>query len=100
MNRQMLRIRRTVGLRCHLRDQICSTALLTASFGTTLFKVFFLRARSWFLSIECVLAVSSLPYEVVASDAILRDDGGEYGGDDMALTDRNRLKGALIEVQS
>jgi hypothetical protein len=27
-------------------------------------------------------------------------DGGEDGGDDMPLTDINRLKGALMEVQS
>jgi hypothetical protein len=54
-----------------------------------------------------VLAVSSLLYEVViASDVVLGADvvlggvAGEDGSDDMALTDINRLEGALVKIQS
>jgi hypothetical protein len=61
----------------------------------------FVMARSRCFLIECMLAVISLLDEVViASEVVLGGDAGEDRGDDMALTDTNRLEGALVEVQS
>jgi hypothetical protein len=52
-----------------------------------------------------MLAVISLPDEVViAFEVVLggdaEEDRGDDRGDDMALTDTNRLEGALVEAQS
>jgi hypothetical protein len=98
-------------------------ALLTASSGTCIFIASFIRTRSWCFLIECMFAVISLLDEVVIeSEAVQGGDaecmlavislldevmiesevvwGGDAGGDDMALTDTNRLEGALVKVQS
>jgi hypothetical protein len=37
---------------------------------------------------------------VITREIVLGGDVGEDGGDDMALTDVSRLKGALMEVPS
>jgi hypothetical protein len=74
------------------------------------FIAFFVRARSRCFSIDCVLAVTSLLDEVVIAseivlggdaEVVLGGDAGGDGGDDMALTDTDRLESALMEaVQS
>jgi len=68
-------------------------ALLTPSSETCVSIAFFVMARSRCFSIECVLAVTSLLDEVViASEVALEGNAeGDGDGDDMALTDTNRL---------
>src|SRR5277367_3865651 len=67
-----------------------SMALLTASSETFVFIAFLVRARSWCFSFTSFMIVS----DVVLGGIVAWEDGS----DDLALTDINRLEGALMEV--